>query len=84
MPDGWWYECTVSYNLWVASEYIQIGLALNPFGYSLLTEKFPVDYNLTPEYDKVGANEAQTVVICITVIVSVFAVLFISLMSPSR
>lgn len=26
MPDGWWYECTVSYNLWVASEYIQIGL----------------------------------------------------------
>lgn len=57
MPDGWWYECTVSYNLWVASEYIQIGLALNPFGYSLLTEKFPVDYNLTPEYDKVGANE---------------------------
>lgn len=57
MPDGWWYECTVSYNLWVASEYVQIGLALNPFGYSLLTEKFPVDYNLTPEYDKVGANE---------------------------
>ena len=57
MPDGWWYECTVSYNLWVASEYIQIGLALEPFGYSLLTEKFPVDYNLTPEYDKVGINE---------------------------
>lgn len=57
MPDGWWYECTVSYNLWVASEYVQIGLALNPFGYSLLTEKFPVDYNLTPEYDKVGTNE---------------------------
>lgn len=59
MPDGWWYECTVSYNLWVASEYIQIGLALNPFGYSLLTEKFPVDYNLTPEYEKVGANERE-------------------------
>lgn len=57
MPDGWWYECTVSYNLWVASEYIQIGLALAPFGYSLLTEKFPVDYNLAPEYDKIGANE---------------------------
>lgn len=57
MPDGWWYECTVSYNLWVASEYIQIGLALEPFGYSLLTEKFPVDYNLTPEYDKMGTNE---------------------------
>ena len=59
MPDGWWYECTVSYNLWVASEYMQIGLALNPFGYSLLTEKFPVDYNLTPEYDKVGINERR-------------------------
>ena len=46
MPDGWWYECTVSYNLWVASEYVQIGLTLNPFGYSLLTEKFPVDYKI--------------------------------------
>ena len=57
MPDGWWYECTVSYNLWVASQYVQIGLALNPFGYSLLSEKFPTDYNLTPEYDKMGANE---------------------------
>lgn len=59
MPDGWWYECTVSYNLWVASEYIQIALALESFGYSLLTEKFPVDYNLTPEYDKTGKNERE-------------------------
>lgn len=59
MPDGWWYECTVSYNLWVASEYIQIALALESFGYSLLTDKFPVDYNLTPEYDKTGDNERE-------------------------
>lgn len=59
MPDGWWYECTVSYNLWVASEYIQIALALEPFGYSLLNDKFPVDYNLTPEYDKTGKNERE-------------------------
>lgn len=57
MPDGWWYECTVSYNLWVASQYIQMGLALEPFGYSLLTDKFPVDYNMMPEYEKMGANE---------------------------
>ena len=59
MPDGWWYECTVSYNLWVASEYIQVALALEPFGYSLLAEKFPVDYNLTPEYDKTWENERE-------------------------
>lgn len=59
MSDGWWYECTVSYNLWCTEEFIQIGLALDPFGYSLLTEKFPVNYLQFPDYKKGGPKERE-------------------------
>ena len=27
MDDGWWYECSISYNMWCASEFTQAALA---------------------------------------------------------
>lgn len=59
MSDGWWYECTVSYNLWCAEEYMQIALAAKPFGYNLLDMKFPTNYFGTPEYKRVAGSEQQ-------------------------
>ncbi len=57
MSDGWWYECTVSYNLWCAEQFTQIALALNPFGYSLLEQKIAVNFLQFPDYKKSGKDE---------------------------
>ncbi len=54
MSDGWWYECSISYNVWCTEEYIQVGLALRPFGYSILTEQFPVNYLQVPDFATAG------------------------------
>lgn len=32
MDDGWWYECSISYNMWCASEFTQVAMAYEPFG----------------------------------------------------
>jgi hypothetical protein len=40
MGDGWWYECAVGYNTWVASEFSEIALALEPWGVNLKDHKF--------------------------------------------
>ena len=32
MDDGWWYECSISYNIWCASEFTQAALAYEPWG----------------------------------------------------
>lgn len=42
MSDGWWYECAVGYNLWVASEFSEIAIALRPWGINLVDEKLPL------------------------------------------
>jgi len=57
MSDGWWYECTVSYNLWCAEEFTQIALALEPFGYALLHRKFPVNTLGFPDFRMGGERE---------------------------
>jgi hypothetical protein len=45
MDDGWWYECSISYNLWCASEFTQVGLAYAPFGVDFLDMKLPASYS---------------------------------------
>lgn len=45
MDDGWWYECSISYNVWCASEFTQVGLAYEPFGVDFLHAKVPPGYS---------------------------------------
>ena len=45
MDDGWWYECSISYNMWCASEFTQAAMAYEPFGYEFLHEKLPASYS---------------------------------------
>lgn len=44
MDDGWWYECSISYNTWVASEFCQVALAMKPWGLNLDQTDFPASY----------------------------------------
>lgn len=44
MDDGWWYECSISYNMWCASEFTQAALACEPFGMSFKHEWVPASY----------------------------------------
>lgn len=43
--DGWWHECSVGYNTWVASMMLHIAHALLPFGYNLIHTHFRIPYN---------------------------------------
>jgi hypothetical protein len=45
MDDGWWYECSISYNTWVASEFTQAALAYEPFGVNFRDMKVPAGYS---------------------------------------
>jgi hypothetical protein len=49
MSDGWWYECSISYNLWCAEEFVQMAMAMERFGYSLLNRKYPVNFSNVPD-----------------------------------
>jgi len=42
MNDGWWYECAVGYNTWVATEFSEIAIALQPWGINLKDRQFPM------------------------------------------
>ncbi|MDF7799247.1 alginate lyase family protein [Pontiellaceae bacterium B1224] len=48
MGDGWWYECAVGYNTWVASEFSEVALALEPWGVNLKDRKFLI--GTTPHF----------------------------------
>ena len=58
MSDGWWYECAVGYNIWVASEFSEISIALEPWGINLKNHLFPIGttpyYALMPSRMKAG------------------------------
>ncbi|ASA21662.1 hypothetical protein [Paenibacillus donghaensis] len=43
--DGWWHECSVSYNTWVSSMYIHTAHALLPFGINIVHTHFPAPFN---------------------------------------
>ncbi len=42
MSDGWWYECAVGYNTWVASEFSETAIALEPWGINFTDRRFPI------------------------------------------
>lgn len=42
MSDGWWFESAIGYNLWVSSEFSEIGIALRPWGINLIDELIPI------------------------------------------
>ncbi|KGL62311.1 putative polysaccharide lyase, PLnc family [Polaribacter sp. Hel1_85] len=42
MNDGWWYECAVGYNTWVATELSETAIALQPWGINLKDRTFPI------------------------------------------
>ncbi len=44
MDDGWWYECSISYNLWCASEFTQAAIAYQPFGVNFKDMWVPASY----------------------------------------
>lgn len=43
--DGWWYECSVGYNIWVSSMCLHTAHALLNFGINILHTQFPATYN---------------------------------------
>jgi hypothetical protein len=45
MDDGWWYECTISYNMWCASEFTQAALAWQPWGVNFKDMWLPASYS---------------------------------------
>ncbi len=45
LDDGWWYECSISYNVWCASEFTQAALAYEPWGYNFRDEHVPASYS---------------------------------------
>ncbi|MBC7784286.1 MAG: hypothetical protein H7144_10645 [Burkholderiales bacterium] len=48
LNDGWWYECSISYNVWCATEFTQCALALQPWGINFTHMEVPVSYS--PNY----------------------------------
>ncbi|ANW95382.1 hypothetical protein AXE80_03415 [Wenyingzhuangia fucanilytica] len=42
MNDGWWYECAVGYNTWVATEFSETAIALQPWGINFKDMVFPI------------------------------------------
>ncbi|MBW8780595.1 MAG: alginate lyase family protein [Verrucomicrobia bacterium] len=45
LDDGWWYECSISYNMWCASEFTQAALAYQPFGINFKDLWVPASYS---------------------------------------
>jgi hypothetical protein len=73
MDDGWWWECSTSYNFWVAAELTQSALACRPWGIDLLNAAVPATYSrdtiITPwaldppygiSFQKWGPNRRST------------------------
>lgn len=59
MNDGFWYECSVGYNVWCATEFSQAALAVEPWGEELINKKVPMGatpwYSLMPDFKKGAA-----------------------------
>jgi len=45
MDDGWWYECSIGYNMWCASEFTQVAMAYEPFGFNFKNAWVPASYS---------------------------------------
>ncbi|MEI6865613.1 hypothetical protein [Flavicella sp.] len=58
MNDGWWYECSVGYNLWCSTMFSEVAIALRPWGINLVDKQIKLGttpyYSLLPERMKPG------------------------------
>ncbi|MFI3301954.1 MAG: hypothetical protein SNH35_06520 [Rikenellaceae bacterium] len=58
MSDGWWYECTVGYNVWCAAMFSEVAIAMRPWGYNFLEEQITIgkvpNFSLMPNRMKRG------------------------------
>ncbi len=55
LDDGWWFEVSISYNTWVATEYSQVAIALRPWGLNLADAWFPASFrpeNVKPPHEE--------------------------------
>ena len=65
LDDGWWYECSISYNTWCSTMFTKFALALEPWGYNLLEQHFPSNYRPSddevtpPEKEEYGMSKAR-------------------------
>lgn len=57
--DGWWYECSVGYNIWVSSMFLHTAHALLPFGINLIHYHFPLFYG--KEVDSIGRGQKRKI-----------------------
>lgn len=57
--DGWWYECSVGYNIWVSSMFLHTAHALLPFGINLIHCHFPVSFG--KEVDSINKGEKREI-----------------------
>ncbi len=57
--DGWWYECSVGYNIWVSSMFLHTAHALLPFGINLIHNYFPISYG--KEVDSINKGETREI-----------------------
>lgn len=57
--DGWWYECSVGYNIWVSSMFLHTAHALLPFGINLIHYHFPLFYG--KEVDSINKGEKREI-----------------------
>jgi hypothetical protein len=64
MDDGWWYECSVSYNTWCTSEFSQAALAYEPWGVNFKDMQVPASYfrdaALSSASGRAGLNGGNT------------------------
>jgi hypothetical protein len=44
LDDGWWYECSISYNVWCTTEFSQVALAMEPWGVNFRDMEVPVSF----------------------------------------
>lgn len=55
--DGWWYECSVSYNTWVSSMMLHTARALRLIGIDWVNMAFPVNYSRFNDASWMGQAE---------------------------
>jgi hypothetical protein len=63
LDDGWWYECSISYNVWCATEFSQVAIAMRPWGLDLAHRSFPAAYRPSdvkpPSEELYGMSQAR-------------------------
>lgn len=55
--DGWWYECSVSYNTWVSSMLLHTARALALLGIDWIHRSFPVSLSRFTDAAWLGRRE---------------------------